>query len=596
MRKPYKYLIPAIMLSLIPTSGCGLISAIVKPIAETDAKSNSQTNPQAKSNSPANSQARTNSPAKANSSNTQTEQEQIEQEINSDIDNCVNYEYYKNKYKGINTLHCTILLNLDHYKNRKIAKTIRDQKIKKLLASGDDVNAYFIPDYRPVEYYTPIDLAVLGKYLAGEFHHGSVDPDLVKLLIESGADVNGGYKYNKAQETPLHIAVKEGNVDIINLLLDAGADVNAVVTDYNTSYNTSPVTMEMTPLSVAITSGKQANIVQLLLNAGADANVVLYGKYQDRGRFLATPLSILLKSNIDNMNAANVKLLLDAGADVTILLSSYGETPFYIAAENASTNFANSTEGKKSREKTQRILRQFLARTNVTEISKQVDWCIGNKPIHEAAEWMAINMTDRNVDIEAYKRTKDYADWVESIYRDMNNIDYAKRRRICSVAVASAHNTSEQLPFIFNYCNGVMTALAGGICQDTPKQVLEGVTSGCPTEYGCSGSACNRQPSYLIRNFVECIGEFQVTKDDYVASSEFFTEQMQKIMDDNAKQTKAVREGRKEADKKAYQNFIYLNSPRGKCETRCNNEYKKNTDSWNSCMRICKDKRSDVLE
>ena len=71
---------------------------------------------------------------------------------------------------------------------------------------------------------------------------------------------------------------------------------------------------------------------------------------------------------------------------------------------------------------------------------------------------------------------------------------------------------------------------------------------------------------------------------------------MQKFMDDNAKEAKEIRKKINNTADRAWNNYIYNNSPRGKCESRCNTEYKKNTDLWKSCMDICKDKRSDILE
>ena len=54
---------------------------------------------------------------------------------------------------------------------------------------------------------------------------------MVRPLLEAGADVNAtdleGY-------TPLHIAVRDNYLPVINLLLDNGADVNAVTSDGKT--------------------------------------------------------------------------------------------------------------------------------------------------------------------------------------------------------------------------------------------------------------------------------------------------------------------------------------------------------------------------
>ena len=49
-------------------------------------------------------------------------------------------------------------------------------------------------------------------------------PDIVKLLINSGADVNIGS--TRLKFTPLHIAARKGDAELVNLLIDSGAVVN----------------------------------------------------------------------------------------------------------------------------------------------------------------------------------------------------------------------------------------------------------------------------------------------------------------------------------------------------------------------------------
>jgi ankyrin repeat protein len=53
--------------------------------------------------------------------------------------------------------------------------------------------------------------------------------DVVKLLLQAGADVNAKTRSNS--ETPLHLAAMHGHTDVIQLLLQAGADVNARTAD-----------------------------------------------------------------------------------------------------------------------------------------------------------------------------------------------------------------------------------------------------------------------------------------------------------------------------------------------------------------------------
>lgn len=78
--------------------------------------------------------------------------------------------------------------------------------------------------------------------------------DVMKLLIAAGADVNAANQY---RITPLAVAAEQGHLDIVNMLVAAGAKVNARDTSGGTA------------LSVAILRGYK-DIVEVLLAAGTD--------------------------------------------------------------------------------------------------------------------------------------------------------------------------------------------------------------------------------------------------------------------------------------------------------------------------------------
>lgn len=82
--------------------------------------------------------------------------------------------------------------------------------------------------------------------------------DLVKLLLDNGADANLG---NRKNRTPLHFAAESGNYQIISLLIDAGADVNC--TDNN----------GVTPLMVLAQNGRTDAALKLLKNPGIDISI-----------------------------------------------------------------------------------------------------------------------------------------------------------------------------------------------------------------------------------------------------------------------------------------------------------------------------------
>ncbi len=131
----------------------------------------------------------------------------------------------------------------DKYGSTVLHKAAREsdgEMMKRLLATGVD------PNLKDSEDNTPLIIApgnldvVTGKSI-----------DIVRLLIEKGADVNAKNKYGG---TPLHAAI--GSEQTVKLLLEHGADVNAKNND------------AWTPLEVALLRGCPST-VQLLEKAGA---------------------------------------------------------------------------------------------------------------------------------------------------------------------------------------------------------------------------------------------------------------------------------------------------------------------------------------
>ena len=92
------------------------------------------------------------------------------------------------------------------------------------------------------------------------YQHASIGSEIVKLLLELGADVK---KFARDGDTPLHIAAGFYRVDTVRILLEHGADINA------------ENSMKQTPLGYALACCRNSNIVGmaeiavLLLDAGA---------------------------------------------------------------------------------------------------------------------------------------------------------------------------------------------------------------------------------------------------------------------------------------------------------------------------------------
>ena len=164
--------------------------------------------------------------------------------------------------------------------------------VKKMIELGANVNA---KDDR--------GFSVLFTSLAPSIK----DNQKIKLLIQSGADVNATYNDN---ETPL-LWAHGCNADVIKTFIDAGADVNAKNNCGETAF---------TAFTEIIRCGVTADVFNVLINAGADINV----KDND-GR---TPLCYVARYC---RNPNTIKALIKHGADINAK-DNEGHTPLFYAA------------------------------------------------------------------------------------------------------------------------------------------------------------------------------------------------------------------------------------------------------------------------
>lgn len=133
---------------------------------------------------------------------------------------------------------------------------------------------------------------------------------------------NAGYQQintrNNEGNTPLNVAIKQGNDALVRQLVQQGADPNIRDNEGNT------------PLNVAIKRGGNFSAVMLLLQGGADPNI--------RDNEGNTPLNVAVKRYYGYDTV--VKLLLQHGADPNIR-DNEGNTPLAVATRRNRTDIRN---------------------------------------------------------------------------------------------------------------------------------------------------------------------------------------------------------------------------------------------------------------
>ena len=125
--------------------------------------------------------------------------------------------------------------------------------------------------------------------------YNNTNPEVVKFLIDAGADVNARVDNAQARgKTALMLSTYSSNPQVVKVLIDAGSDINA------------QDSIGMTALMHAVTVEAAAEVTKLLINAGADVNL------KDENGDTA----LIYASRALGANSDVIDLLLGAGADV----------------------------------------------------------------------------------------------------------------------------------------------------------------------------------------------------------------------------------------------------------------------------------------
>lgn len=166
---------------------------------------------------------------------------------------------------------------MSEYSGKILVKILNDGKkdlAKAILECYKDVNVNVHDTEKTSLGNTPLHIASKNGHM-----------DIVKALLKKGANVNAR---NKRENTPLHIASKIGYANIVDVM----------VNDYNAHLNVQD-NNGYTPLHYAVIGG-YFKIVSTLVSKGANKKLGTYGK---NGK---TPLEL---ANLNNKQGSHIKIV-----------------------------------------------------------------------------------------------------------------------------------------------------------------------------------------------------------------------------------------------------------------------------------------------
>jgi ankyrin repeat protein len=147
--------------------------------------------------------------------------------------------------------------------------------------------------------------------------------EIVKALLEANTPAIQDNDKERYSPSPLELAVRRGNVEIVGLLIGAKADTDATRVPGRTE----------TPLQIAVANGR-IDLVDLLLSAGAQVNT-----YESK-------IPSALHTAAEKGTFEMVQILLDAGADVNAKTYE-GETILQAAEKGGKENILKLLQARR---------------------------------------------------------------------------------------------------------------------------------------------------------------------------------------------------------------------------------------------------------
>ncbi|KAF0516118.1 ankyrin repeat protein [Gigaspora margarita] len=189
--------------------------------------------------------------------------------------------------------------------------------VKCLIEAGANVNRRIIvktPDmenlysnFKDLKIYYPLGLCLLTR-------DTQIGLEIASILIKNGAHSSQfDYDYN----TILHLAVQIGKLEFVKLLLDIDPKANRILNFLNTQ--------RQSPLTIAVKNGNQ-KILELLLKSGAHASITLED-FKENVKYLRSTYGRMAPNEYDKINQPITlslenglwRLLIDAGVQINSL-------------------------------------------------------------------------------------------------------------------------------------------------------------------------------------------------------------------------------------------------------------------------------------